>query len=774
MTSIQMYSYVLERALLYLMINGGYSNVEAVLTVLDGEETYFYNAQHQNVFNVIKKLYLDGIPVNHITVYEEVKKNIASEKVLKQLFENIGRTYIEDDAASIAIKVKDYFIKRQIYLFTQQLHNDANKSGFDIISALHAHTSNVLRNVISDNDVDTKSIAKTTREIIERAVHYARIGEYYGIPTGFADLDRITGGLKAGQLITLAGRPGMGKTSFGLSLAMNAARKHNVAFFSLEMDKETILMRLVANRTGIQLSKIINGYLTDEELAKVTTALEQIPAQCNIIIDDKEGIDLATLKVKTRHYMQKYGVNMIIVDYLQLMKANKAQTREREIAELSLGVKNIAREYKLPAIIMAQLNREVEHRPNKRPQLSDLRESGCLSADTLILTHKGCKPIKSLCDTEDVTIKCCNITDDGFSDVAQNYKKCFSTGTKKVYKITLHNGSEIKATANHRFYTVNGWKRLDQLSISDYVLLNTQQPIIETDISDNDIVLLAAYMAKYNTKTTYDLPSDFYKAASTIEKLNAWDYILRRYRIIDKLKFIRIPLEFHTMELSKKKKFIETVFEVCGDVGRGLFDEQPSVFIKMEFKDRNVAVCVSSFLLQFGVYAELEQRKINSLVFTLYITDKSSIRNFIETFTISDEKMQEQLNRIYNNIESEHFADPQFATTNSSHFIFVPIKSINDSGYAEVFDIEVPRYHNFIANHFVAHNSIEQDSDIIMLLYRPEYYDIQHYEDGKSTANTCEVIIAKQRNGATGSVRLYYDKETTTFKNLHYDADADF
>jgi replicative DNA helicase len=206
-----------------------------------------------------------------------------------------------------------------------------------------------------------------------------------GVSTGFEKLDHYLGGMQRSDLLILAGRPGMGKSSLALSIAYNAVMGHSakVAIFSLEMSKKQLMQRLLSFDSGVALYRLRNGYISDHEWEPIITATSRLSTN-NLVIDDTGGITLQALRNKARRLKAKQGLDLIVVDYLQLMHAdsgNRSRNREQEVAEISTGLKELAKELDIPVLALAQLSRAVENRGDKRPQLSDLRESGSIEND---------------------------------------------------------------------------------------------------------------------------------------------------------------------------------------------------------------------------------------------------------------------------------------------------------------------------------------------------------------------------------------------------------
>tara|TARA_Y100001935_G_scaffold181623_1_gene150398 strand:+ start:13 stop:1023 length:1011 start_codon:yes stop_codon:yes gene_type:complete len=239
--------------------------------------------------------------------------------------------------------------------------------------------------------VSSQELSKETIKIIEKLA--TRKEAITGVPSGFKKLDKMTAGLQSADLIILAARPGMGKTSFSLNIVLNAAINNglNVGFFSLEMTKEQLMMRMISCKSKINFSKIRTGFLSENELNLIRSNNESFQ-RSNIFIDDTPAINSLELRSRARRLKSDKGLDLLIVDYLQLMRGvNRGENREREIAEISSSLKALAKELEIPIIAISQLSRQTEARTDKKPQLSDLRESGALEqdADMVMFIHRG-------------------------------------------------------------------------------------------------------------------------------------------------------------------------------------------------------------------------------------------------------------------------------------------------------------------------------------------------------------------------------------------------
>ncbi|RMD72328.1 MAG: replicative DNA helicase, partial [Cyanobacteria bacterium J149] len=288
-----------------------------------------------------------------------------------------------------------------------------------------------------------------------------------GISTDFYDLDAMTGGLQRSDLIIIAGRPSMGKTSFALNIASNIAQKHDlaVAIFSLEMSRDQLVMRLLSAEAKLESSRLKSGRITEQEMEPLMAAMSVL-SELPIYIDDTGNLTVMQMRSEVRRLQaeKKGKLGLILLDYLQLMQGSSSDNRVLELSRITRSLKGLAREVNAPIIALSQLSRAVEQRTNKRPMLSDLRESGCLSGDSLIALAdtNTVVPIRELVSKKDITVFALN-------EATMKIEKAkvinaFCTGIKPVFCLKTRLGRTIKATANHKFFTIEGWKRLDELS----------------------------------------------------------------------------------------------------------------------------------------------------------------------------------------------------------------------------------------------------------------------------------------------------------------------
>lgn len=354
----------------------------------------FYDPKHQYIFGVIKELFGRSKPIDLLTVTDQLKKNGELEAAggalyLSQLTSRIASTaHIEYHARVIAEK----HIKRELIRMSSEVMRDAfddTNDVFDVLNKAESELFKIAENNMGRSVNDMPTVVREAIEEIEKAAQNS--DGISGIPTGFYDLDKITAGWQRSDMIVIAARPAMGKTAFVLSMARNTAVDHNmgVAIFSLEMSSVQLVKRLIASEARLSAEKLRKGDLAEHEFQQLHSRITKL-STAPIYIDDTPGISVFDLRAKCRRLKIQHNIDLVIIDYLQLMTAggNKSQgNREQEISTISRSIKEIAKELNVPIIALSQLSRSVEQRGgDKRPVLSDLRESGAIEQDADIVS----------------------------------------------------------------------------------------------------------------------------------------------------------------------------------------------------------------------------------------------------------------------------------------------------------------------------------------------------------------------------------------------------
>jgi len=370
---------------------------DAILSVLDIlEPGSFYKEAHQQIYEVAQSLSQQEKPIDLLTVTEELRKREKLEAVggavyITQLTSRVGSAaHLEYHARIVAQK----YIQRELIRVSSDIQERAFDEGTDVDDLLdysERELLNIAEGHIKKETVRLDNLLKTALEQIEEAGK--REDSLSGVPSGFTKLDRLTSGWQKSDLIIIAARPSMGKTALVLSMTRNMSVDHSrpVAFFSLEMSSIQLVNRLIIGETQLSSAKIRSGRLENyewEQLEYKIKDLEKAP----IYVDDTPAISIFEFRAKCRRLKQKYDIQAVVIDYLQLMTGTRESgSREQEVSNISRSLKSVAKELDIPVIALSQLNRSVEMRSgNKRPQLSDLRESGAIEqdADLVIFIHR--------------------------------------------------------------------------------------------------------------------------------------------------------------------------------------------------------------------------------------------------------------------------------------------------------------------------------------------------------------------------------------------------
>ncbi len=666
-------------------------------------------------------------------------------------------------------------------------------------------------------------------------------------------------------------------TALALSLAHNSAVRFSrkIAMFSLEMSKEQLAQRLLAMDAGVDQQRLRTGYLSDadDEWGKLTLSIGRL-SETSIYIDDTPGITMIEMRSKARRLMAEHGFEMLIVDYLQLMQGNNGGrgdgNRQQEISEISRGLKGLARELNVPVLALSQLSRAVESRQVKVPQLSDLRESGCLTGDTFVyLPETGTYArMDSLEGKRDFTVLALN--PDTWKLEPRRVTNAFTTGRKPVFRLTTRLGRTIRATGNHMFLTINGWQRLDALAPEMRIAVPRQLPgPSEQTMSDAELALLGHLIGDGCTLphqsihyTTVD--PTLAEIVANLAKQVFGDAITPR--ISPERTWIQVYLSASERLTHNKHNPITTWLADLGVFGLRSYEKcvpekvfaQPAsaiaVFLRHLWStdgcihlsegghhyaniyyassSQKLARQVQSLLLRVCINAILskhEQGEKGRDQYHVTVSGKEEIERFlarigglgqlkeqhqaamqadmteregntnrdiipldawrsivvpaIQDAGITTREMQAAIGIQYcgttlyksNLRHSRAMHAGQVVQSDmlvklaTSDVYWDPITSIDPDGEEDVFDLTVDGPHNFIACNVIVHNSIEQDADIVMFIYRDEVYNPE-----TERPNIADIIVAKHRNGPIGTVSLYFQPSLTRFRDLDLQRVEDF
>lgn len=359
--------------------------VHRVIELLGPDD--FYRDSHRRIFLAILKLYQAGEPADLITVTNSLKGSQELEGVggASYLASLVDKVPTAAHIAHYAKIIRENAILRHLIEGASEIIEKGYKGEGEVEEFLD-EAERIILDVASRRIQQSfwpiKEVIKSSFKAIEKL--YERKELVTGVPTGYKDLDRLTAGLQASDLIIIAGRPSMGKTALALCIAETAACDHSIptAIFSLEMSKEQLAQRLLCSRGEVDSSKLRGGFLTESDWPKLTRAAG-ILSEAPLFIDDTPALNVLEMRAKARRLKKEKSLGLIVVDYLQLVRpVGKSESREREIAEISRSLKALAKELQVPVLALSQLNRGVEGRQDKRPMLADLRESGSLEQDS--------------------------------------------------------------------------------------------------------------------------------------------------------------------------------------------------------------------------------------------------------------------------------------------------------------------------------------------------------------------------------------------------------
>ena len=347
----------------------------------------FYDLRHQTIFNALVEMFDTREAIDVITLQQRLKN--------KQLLEEVGGiAYLAalPDVVPSAANLSYYLdIVQEKYLLRRMIQTCTEVVGrvYDYEGEVDALMDEVERDILRISESRVQSQTSTIKELVKKAINtiedfHQRQGVLTGVGTGFTDLDKMTSGLHGGEMVVIAARPSMGKTSLAMNIAeyVSIEQRLPVGVFSLEMTSESLVLRMLCSRSRVNLRNVREGFLAERDFPKLTGAAGKL-ASAPLFIDDSSALSILQLRAKARRMSQQYGIKLFVIDYLQLLHstARRAENRQQEIADISSGIKSLAKELNVPVIVLSQLNRELEREKNRKPRLSDLRESGAIEQD---------------------------------------------------------------------------------------------------------------------------------------------------------------------------------------------------------------------------------------------------------------------------------------------------------------------------------------------------------------------------------------------------------
>jgi replicative DNA helicase len=361
-----------------------------------GGADVFYDLRHQAIYSMLAEMYDKREGIDIITLQQRLKD-------VRRLEEVGGISYLGSlpemvpSAANLTyyldIVLEKYVLRKMIKTCTEVVSRVYEHEG-----EVEALLDEVERDILQIGESRIEGKTGKIKELVNKAIttiedYHQRQGMLTGVGTGFTDLDKMTSGLHGGEMVVIAARPSMGKTSLAMNIAEHVAinDKLPVGVFSLEMSSESLVLRMLCSCSRVNLRSVREGFLVERDFPKLTDAAGRL-ASAPLFIDDSSGLSILQFRAKARRMYQQFDIKLFIVDYLQLLHstARRAENRQQEIADISNGIKSLAKELNVPVIVLSQLNRELEKDKDRKPRLSDLRESGAIEqdADVVCLLYK--------------------------------------------------------------------------------------------------------------------------------------------------------------------------------------------------------------------------------------------------------------------------------------------------------------------------------------------------------------------------------------------------
>lgn len=722
----------------------------------------FYRPAHEMVYEAILTLYGRGEPADAVTVADELTKRgeigrVGGQAYLHQL---ISAVPTAANAAFYAqIVVERAILRRLVEAGTRIVQMGYGVGGGDVEDVINAAQSEVFGVAGARSGEDYHALGELLEAAADEIEHASgSSGQMVGVPTGFADLDELTNGLHAGQMVVIAARPAVGKSTLALDIARAAAIKHQLAtvVFSLEMSRNEITLRLLSAEASIQLQHMRKGTMRDEDWQRLARTMGEV-SDAPLYIDDSPNMSLMEIRAKCRRLKQRHNLKLVVIDYLQLMSSGKrVESRQQEVSEFSRALKLLAKELEVPVIAISQLNRGPEQRNDKKPLISDLRESGCLVADSRILrADTGAETTigeLALSGERDVPVWA---LDESLRYVRRELTHAFSTGFRPVFKLVLASGKTVRATANHRFLGYDGWTPLDRVCTGDRLAVPRHVPAPEAEEGwGAEEIETAARICAMDGSAT-------------------------------------VPDEVFHLPKREIAMFLRALFTAAGGVlvdDRGQGGEVCLFASHRRQLDR-----VSLLLLRFGIACVITR---DGSEWALDVEDADSQRRFLQEIGI-DGRAGDDAARLLDLVRAQtadrvpdsdqswwaEVADAMTRSTERAEGALgtvatvldaadVDIDAINDvawdtvvavvpDGEEEVFDATVLGVHNFVANGVTVHNSIEQDADMVMLLHRESLYEQDSPREGEA-----DIIVAKHRNGPTKTITVAFQGHYSRFTNM--------
>ncbi|MBA3610051.1 MAG: replicative DNA helicase [Rubrobacter sp.] len=826
------------------------------------EATDFYSETHRVIYVSMMKLYSRGEPIDQLTLTNELRSSGEFDRVggRAYVFQIVESVPTAANAGRYADIVRGKALLRSVIDAGSRISEDAFREPEDVSEALDAAEQliyGISNRSLRDHLSPVSELAPGALEMIQRL--YEQEGEVTGVETGFEDLDKLTTGFHKSDLVVLAARPAMGKTAMALNAIWHAAgeKKAPVAIFSLEMSKEQLVQRLISQTTRIPTQSLRSGNVKAEDWPKLLHGVAEV-SKAPIWIDDTAGVSLMEMRAKTRRLASQLNaaggppLALIVVDYLQLMIGNNRENRQQEIAEISRGLKVLARDLDVPVLAIAQLSRAVEARHDKRPMLSDLRD--CLPGSALVTDADTGLRLR----VEDIARRVCKPNVWSVGHDLKLHKRpvteIWETGEKIIYEVRTRRGRVLRASGGHRVMLDTGWTRVEDLQPGDCVAAPRRLPEPTKAIpTEPDRALLLGWLLGDgwlggSPALTVATREEADAAVLLGHKSFGLDPAIKPERPgkTPALKVIfttgrlcgagKNPLTSWLRDIGawghtgQDKHIPECVFgwsnETIAAVLRGLFHADGSCSVRgsrscvrLSTISERLARDVQELLIRLGIRSSIHTldhtvsgyRTKHGQGYVVYLGDRSEVGTFLdrvgflgakheravssfvsekrndagsldrlplsvntriselrtlEGLSHADVGWREQgkkMSRATASVVAEHLDIGWLEELAHSDLTWDEVTEITQCGMEKTYDLTVGDLHNFYVDGLITHNSgaIEQDADMVMFLYRDEYYNPD--SDDKGIA---EVIVGKHRNGPTGKVQLAWLEQYTKFASL--------
>ncbi|MEU0237569.1 replicative DNA helicase [Nocardiopsis sp. NPDC006198] len=824
----------------------------------------FYRPAHQIIYDSVVDLFSRGEPVDAISVNAELTKRGEATRVGGALYLHTLTEAIPTaaNAGYYAKIVSDRAVlRRLVEVGTRiaQIGYAGDGEVDDLVDHAQAEIYKVAEKRTGEDYVVLADIMPGALDEIEAIG--ARDGTLTGVPTGFADFDALTNGLHPGQMIIIAARPAVGKSTLALDFARAASIKNDMAsvFFSLEMGRNEIVMRLLSAEARVPLHTMRSGLMTDEDWARLARRMGEV-ANAPLFIDDSPNMSMMEIRAKCRRLKQQHDLKLVIVDYLQLMSSpGRVESRQQEVSEMSRSLKLLAKELEVPVVALSQLNRGPEQRTDKRPQVSDLRESGCLVAESRVMrADTGAEVTMGelyLSGERDIPVWS---LDERLRMVPRTMTHVFSSGVKDVFRLRLASGREVVASGNHPFLNLDGWAALENLVVGEKVAVarSVPEPGRTTEWPEAEVIMLAhligdgsfvrrqpiryantdeanlavveeaarhfgitAVRDEYASArtTTLRLPAPFRLTHGKRNPIAAWLDGLGLFGLRSHEKFL--PEGVYSLSDRQIGLFLRHLWATDGSAHWNQKGGRARIYYSTT--SRRLVDGIAVLLARLGIMTRIKKvRKSGYRVcYNLDVYGMDNQRRFAEVVgchgarsarlaecvagmegrrsnTNLDTIPVQVWDRVRTTIGAKGITHRQFSTAMETEFcgsamwksapsrtrlskvaavlddgdlellatndvFWDEVVEIEPLGEREVFDATVEGTHNFVANGISVHNSIEQDADMVILLYREDVHDKESPRAGEA-----DIIVAKHRNGPTADVTVAFQGHYSRFVDM--------